>query len=115
MKSEILEDGIAQRNVIPAHAGWGLNSLCDSDVFAMLDYLHEDSRSLGCDHSFKFTKAFLTSCYLPIQPTLAWLQAQSVRCDCDVLNKFELHWRNRRFLEQIVDRLPRNGKRGGRC
>lgn len=108
MKSHNRYGEIAQQSVNPAETGHNVGSLCESDIFALLQYLHDDSQCVDFYHSFKSTTAFLSCCFLPIEPTLSWFRRQSSRCDCEVINKFAPHWRNRRFLDQIVSRLPKN-------
>ena len=47
----------------------------------------------GCDHTSRFTEAFLRSHSLPEATILPWLREYGGYCDCEVLANVEERWR----------------------
>lgn len=57
----------------------------------LFDYLDEKLEK-GCDHTSKFTLAFLESNNLNRENILPWLQEQGGFCDCEILANVEESW-----------------------
>jgi|SRR5690349_5755440 hypothetical protein len=54
---------------------------------------HLDSALVaGCDHSLRFTRAFLRANELPCDSIVPWLGEYGGFCDCEVLANVEEHW-----------------------
>jgi hypothetical protein len=60
-----------------------------AELFAHLDGALKE----GCDHTSRFTVAFLRSRGLPEATILPWLQDYGGYCDCEVLANVEERWR----------------------
>ena len=85
--------------------------LCRPDAVALFAYLDDALQQHPCSHSFRNTEHFLGDHHLDVRGTLGWLRGHGVRCDCEVLGKFEATWRAREYLAGIVCRLPKNPAR----
>jgi hypothetical protein len=58
---------------------------------ALFDALDEALSDQSCDHTRRFTKAWLESRGHPIELTFAWLDEHGGFCDCEVLANVEQH------------------------
>jgi len=59
---------------------------------ALFDHLDEVFGNEGCDHTPKFTKAFLKSRNLDVEKILPWLEEHGGYCDCEVIANVEEKW-----------------------
>jgi len=57
----------------------------------LFDHL-DTALEAGCDHSFRFTLAFLQAKGLPQASIIPWLGEYGGFCDCEVLANVEDHW-----------------------
>lgn len=55
----------------------------------LVDHIADSLDLAECDHSFRWTEAFLASSGLPVVLVLQWLRENDVDCDCDVVAKLE--------------------------
>ena len=62
------------------------------DMIELFDYLEDGLVSDACDHSFKYTEAFLASRDIECRPALEWIRGFGATCDCEILQNVELEW-----------------------
>lgn len=62
------------------------------DMIELFDYLEDGLVSDACDHSFKYTEAFLASRDIAQRPALEWIRGFGATCDCEILQNVELEW-----------------------
>ena len=62
-----------------------------ANLAELFDYL-DSSLAAGCDHSLRFTLAFLQAQQLPSVVIIPWLGEYGGFCDCEVLANVEEHW-----------------------
>ncbi len=55
----------------------------------LFESLDESISSQRCDHSLRFTNAWLASRNLEQTPVFEWLKSQGGHCDCEVLANVE--------------------------
>ena len=70
-----------------------------SDLSALFEHL-DGALGQGCDHSLRFTRAFLASRSLPADAIVAWLNSYGGFCDCEVLANVEDKCRRNRKGER---------------
>lgn len=68
------------------------NALLES-LFGAVDTQFENS---GCDHTLRFTKAWIAEHKQPETQILAWLREHGGFCDCEVLSNSADHWEQNR-------------------
>lgn len=61
------------------------------DLVALFDHVGV-ALAAGCDHSLRFTRAFLESRALPVEVVVPWLGEYGGYCDCEVLANVENDW-----------------------
>jgi hypothetical protein len=79
---------LAERNRREAESRMPLSK---DDLAALFDYL-DQALIEGCDHSLRFTQAFLTSRSLSESTIVPWLGEHGGYCDCEVLANVEDEW-----------------------
>ncbi|MEO6906992.1 MAG: DUF2695 domain-containing protein [Abditibacteriaceae bacterium] len=62
-----------------------------ANLTELFDYL-DSALEAGCDHSLRFTLAFLQAQELPSTAIIPWLGEYGGHCDCEVLANVEDHW-----------------------
>ena len=62
-----------------------------ADLADLFDHLDE-SLAAGCDHSMRFTQAFLLARGLSETSILPWLRESGGYCDCEVLGNVGDQW-----------------------
>jgi hypothetical protein len=77
-----------QREQESAEARMPISKAHLAQLFDHLDIALE----VGCDHSFRFTLAFLQANELPQGSIIPWLGEYGGFCDCEVLANVEDHW-----------------------
>ena len=79
---------IAQRSRAEAEAEMPLSKAHLAELFEHLDV----ALSSGCDHTLRFTRAFLQESGLPENTIVPWLGKYGGFCDCEVLGNVEEAW-----------------------
>lgn len=62
-------------------------------LFQAVDAQVENS---GCDHTLRFTRAWIAENKQPEVEILSWLREHSGLCDCEVLSNSADHWEQNR-------------------
>ena len=76
---------VAQQNVETIPIG-------KRDMVDLFDYIEDGLMIVECDHSFRYTEAFLASRSIGAKAALEWIRRQGARCDCEILDGIEPHW-----------------------
>ncbi len=66
--------------------------LQDAELHAMFEDVETRLRSEGCDHTRRFTKAWLEERDADTAAVLAWLEETGGFCDCEVAGNSREHW-----------------------
>ena len=66
--------------------------LPDNQLRALFDVLDEKLAANSCDHSLRFTRAFLSERGVESDEVLSWLAGHGGGCDCEVLANVEERW-----------------------
>jgi hypothetical protein len=78
----------ARREQVRAEAHMPISKANLAELF---DYL-DASLAAGCDHSLRFTLAFLHAQELPSVAIIPWLGEYGGFCDCEVMANVEGRW-----------------------
>jgi hypothetical protein len=78
----------ARREQVSAEARMPISKADLAELFNHLD----SALVAGCDHSLRFTLAFLEAKELPSGAVIPWLGEYGGFCDCEVLANVEDHW-----------------------
>ena len=62
-----------------------------ASLAGLFDHLDQELAA-GCDHSLRFTRAYLLAHGLPEDDILPWLLEYGGGCDCEVLGNVEEAW-----------------------
>jgi hypothetical protein len=68
--------------------------LPDDQMKSLFDMLDVEFPRQGCDHTLRLTRAWLAANGLPVEPVVAWLEANGGYCDCTALANSEQAWRD---------------------
>ena len=79
---------VAQREQESAEARMPISK---ADLAQLFDHL-DSALGAGCDHSLRFTLAFLQAKDLPSGSIIPWLGEYGGFCDCEVLANVEDRW-----------------------
>jgi hypothetical protein len=63
-----------------------------SQLKELFDYLDENLKDNGCQHSLVLTEAYLKENSLPVNSVISWLNQYGGYCDCEVLANVEDHF-----------------------
>lgn len=87
-RRKVLVSELAERKRRDAESRMPLSK---DDLAALFDHLDQVLVE-GCDHSLRFTRAFLTSRSLAESTIVPWLGGHGGYCDCEVLANVEDAW-----------------------
>ena len=78
--------GLAKRESLPGQKldGDGLDALFDH-LKRLITVDTDTFEATGCDHTLRYTKAWLTKTGRNTPAIVEWLEAQGVMCDCEVI------------------------------
>jgi hypothetical protein len=62
------------------------------EMIELFDYLEDGLVCDACDHSFRYTEAFLASRGIESGPAIKWICGYGASCDCEILQNMELEW-----------------------
>ena len=63
--------------------------LTRTEFRALCEWVEARLKQEGCDHSFRYTEAFLLNRGLPVRDILDWLRKEGGYCDCEVIANVE--------------------------
>lgn len=63
-----------------------------AELKAMFDWVDQKLLEAGCDHTLRYSEAFLQARHLPIEEITNWLQEYGGYCDCEVIANVEDKW-----------------------
>lgn len=55
------------------------------ELLSLCEWVEAKLKHEGCDHSYRYTEAFLRNSGLPVQDILDWLSEEGGYCDCEVI------------------------------
>lgn len=70
--------------------------MADSLLESLFESVDEKVQVGGCDHTLRFTDAWLSANEQPAGKVLAWLKEHGGFCDCEVLANSADHWKQNR-------------------
>ncbi|HEX5277216.1 MAG TPA: DUF2695 domain-containing protein [Fluviicoccus sp.] len=81
-----------------ARAAFPMSDAMLESLFDSVDARIKDS---GCDHTLRFTEAWLTEHHQSVTSVLGWLNEHGAYCDCEVLANAVDHWEQNREMEAL--------------
>ena len=66
--------------------------LPNTSLQSMFSAVETQVEEIGCDHSHRFTRQWLAENQHPAEGVIAWLEANSGFCDCEVGANAYDHW-----------------------
>ena len=70
--------------------------MADSLLESMFKSIDDKVQDRGCDHTLRFTKAWLSEHEQPAEKVLVWLHEHGGFCDCEVVANSADHWEQNR-------------------
>jgi hypothetical protein len=70
--------------------------LLDTELEALFDYVEDRVATEGCDHTRRYTWAWLAERQIDVDTVLAWLDHTSGFCDCEVVANSREYWETNR-------------------
>lgn len=70
--------------------------LSDGLMSALFDAVDAQVENSGCDHTLRFTEAWIAEHRQPAEKVLGWLREHGGFCDCEVLTNAADHWEQNR-------------------
>lgn len=68
----------------------------DALLASLFDAVNAQVERSGCDHTLRFTQAWISEHSQPGTEMLAWLREHGGFCDCEVLSNAADHWEQNR-------------------
>jgi hypothetical protein len=87
-RRKLLREGVEKNARAEEEANMPLSKQQLTELFDHLD----SALAEGCDHTLRFTQAFLRSRALSESTVIPWLGEYGGYCDCEVLANVEEHW-----------------------
>lgn len=70
--------------------------ISDSSLESMFEAVDAKVEAVGCDHTLRFTKAWIAENKQPESEVLSWLHEHGGFCDCEILANAVDHWEQNR-------------------
>ena len=74
----------------------GLFPISDSLLESMFEAVGAKVEEDGCDHTLRFTEAWVSVNKQPVEKILSWLREHGGFCDCEVLANAADYWEQNR-------------------